>query len=97
MKKVEDVVYEQVENGRDVTTISLNELSLMLTILDKERHMCHYWIEEGEENHRYLEAVTALISIFSSKVKEDRVQEFVSVNPHLEHLFTPNEPLPLDV
>ena len=79
----------------DVTeekTIDLYQLSVLLTVLDKEAYNAKYFermIPEGEEEDRgmYVDTIRTIQSVFISQISEENIDGFLEKNPHLKDLF----------
>lgn len=70
---------------KDVT-MTLNDLALLLTVLDKEAFVASYY-ERLRKEGEYVERVRFLQRVMFSYVSDSKKMDFVESNPHLRFLL----------
>lgn len=76
-------------------TITLDDVSILLTVLDRELVMAHYnqrMIPQSESNslessNFYIRRIQDMISIYTSSISEVNVGVFCEAHPHLARYF----------
>lgn len=74
----------------EAAKLSLNHMSLVLTLLDKEAHNSLYYERINSKKAKetgYIDSLRHIQSIFVSTIPTDQIPYFIESVPHLEHLF----------
>jgi len=69
--------------------LSVLQMAMVLTILDKEAHTSLYFAQmlPEETDHSYIENIRTIQSIFAENLDQKVVDSMLDDNPHLAHIF----------